>query len=76
MTHYILCWRATRFWFVGPFLNANSAVRWAQDPINNPADNPCWQHIELPGKTPAQPPEILTPTAATNRAAADADHNA
>ena len=74
MLDFILCWRARRFWFVGPFHSSREAVSWAKNPLNNPGDNPCWQHIQLPSDALSTPPSVLTPAEASQRAAQDAGH--
>lgn len=44
---YILYYRGTRYALIGPFGTTDEASGWAQDPRNNPHDDPRWQVIEL-----------------------------
>lgn len=57
--HYILVMRNTRFWLVGPFDSEDNAAAWGRDPVNNPADDPRWQVIEL--ANPQAPVEVIPP---------------
>ena len=44
---YVMVMRGTGFWLVGPFDGISDAHHWATDPVNNPADDPRWQALDL-----------------------------
>lgn len=45
--HYLIVIRDDRFWLVGPFHTAATAIAWGDDPANNPADDQRWQPVRL-----------------------------
>ena len=61
MNAYVLCWRPTKFWLIGPFPDAEAAFQWACDETNNPADDPNWFILPLV-RNPGEPVEVVPPT--------------
>lgn len=57
--HYLLVARDDRFWLVGPFATYETAGKWGSDPVNNPADDPRWQTIQIADAS--APVEIIPP---------------
>jgi len=46
MSPFILAWRDTEIWLIGPFHNDADVGRWVS--ANNPKDDPRWQLVKLP----------------------------
>jgi hypothetical protein len=57
---YVLVWRPTKVWLIGPFANADLAYRWAADDKNNPSDDPNWFILPLL-RDPGAPLEVVPP---------------